>query len=51
MIGDNSVDGVDSVVEHSGEHHNEGRQTGEFGGDEVRPNSITVNFFIRVDGL
>jgi len=50
MIGDNNVDGVDSITTHSGDHHNEPRQTGEFGGNEVRPNSVTVNFFIRVSG-
>lgn len=50
MIENNNVDGVDSTVKRSGEHHNEPRQTGEFGGNEVRPNSVTVNFFIRVSG-
>ena len=50
MIGNNAIDGVDSTTIHSGEHHNEARLTGEFGGDETRPRSVTVNYFIRVDG-
>lgn len=49
MIANDNVDGVDSCCIHSGEHHNEARQTGEYGGDEVRPNSVTVNFYIRVN--
>jgi len=48
MIQNDAVDGVDSVTTHSFEHRNESRQTGEFGGDEVRPNCVTVNFFICV---
>lgn len=48
MIFDNNVDGVDSCCIASGDHHNEPRQTGEYGGDEVRPNSVTVNYFIRI---
>ena len=48
MIHDDAVDGVDSTVTHSGEHHNEARDTGAYGGDEVRPNSVTVNFYIQV---
>lgn len=48
MIYDNNVDGVDSCCLRSGDHHNEGRMTAEAGGDEVRPNSVTVNYFIRV---
>lgn len=50
MIGDNNIDGVDSSGVHTGDHHNEPRQTGEFGGNETRPKSVTVNFFIRVAG-
>lgn len=50
MIYDNNVDGVDSCTTHSGEHHNEGRMTGEFGGSETRPRTVIVNFYIRVDG-
>ncbi len=50
MIGDNNVDGVDSTTTRSGDHHNEARLTGEFGGSETRPRTVIVNFYIRVDG-
>lgn len=49
MIFDNNVDGVDSAKQNSYEHHNEDRQTGEYGGNEVRPNSVTINYFVKVD--
>jgi hypothetical protein len=48
MIGNNDADGVDSTATHSGEHHNESRETGSYGGNETRPRSVTVNFFIKV---
>lgn len=43
MIGDGNVDGVDSTTTHSGDHHNEGRQTSAVGGNETRP--INANVF------
>lgn len=49
MVGNNEIDGVDSTTTHSGEHHNDAKQTGEYGGNEVRPNNVTVNYFIKVD--
>ena len=49
MIANNDIDGVDSCCERSGEHHNEARDTGEKGGNETRPNNVTVNYFIKVD--
>ena len=49
MIGDNNIDGVDSTTTQSGDHHNEARDTGEKGGNETRPNNVTVNYFIKVD--
>lgn len=49
MVYDNSIDGVDSTARYSGEHHNELRQTEAIGGKEVRPNNVTVNFFICVN--
>jgi hypothetical protein len=32
MIQNNDIDGVDSTTTHSGEHHNERRETGAYGG-------------------
>lgn len=42
MIGDNNIDGVDSTTTHSGDHHNENRQTGLTG--ENQPFSIMPPF-------
>ena len=49
MIADNNIDGVDSATILSGEHHNEIRETNKSGGNETRPNCVTVNYFICVD--
>lgn len=38
MIGDNKVDGVDSAVTESGEHHNQNRPTGDTGGNGAHNN-------------
>jgi microcystin-dependent protein len=46
MIGDNNVDGVDSTVLHSGEHHNEQRSTGFCCGKETRPKNANVIWLI-----
>jgi microcystin-dependent protein len=46
MIADNSIDGVDSVTIHSGEHHNEPRETGGAGGLETRPKNAYVHWLI-----
>ena len=46
MIGDNNIDGVDSTTTHSGEHHNEERRTGVWGGSETRPVNANVNWLI-----
>lgn len=46
MIGDNNVDGVDSVTRKSGEHHNEPRRTSEEGGRENRPINAAVAWLI-----
>ena len=46
MIGDNNIDGVDSTTTHSGEHHNEERRTGVWGGGETRPVNANVNWLI-----
>jgi hypothetical protein len=42
MIGNNNIDGVDSATTHSGEHHNEARQTGASGGNETRPRNAAL---------
>jgi hypothetical protein len=42
MIGNNNIDGVDSTTTHSGENHNEARQTGATGGNETRPRNIAL---------
>jgi microcystin-dependent protein len=47
MIGDNNIDGVDSTTTHSGDHHNEPRETDAFGGSETRPVNAYVNYIIR----
>ena len=47
MIGNNSIDGVDSTTTYSGEHHNESRFTGDEGGSETRPKNINVMFIIK----
>jgi hypothetical protein len=44
MIGTNSVDGVDSTTTNSGEHHNEGRQTGATGGGQ--PHNIMQPYVV-----
>lgn len=49
MVGNDQIDGVDSTVLESGDHHNEPRQTDPTGGTEVRPNNVTVNFFVCVN--
>ena len=46
MIGDNNVDGVDSTVTHSDEHHNEPRKSGKTGGNETRPVNCYVHWLI-----
>lgn len=46
---DNAVDGVDSCCKFSGEHHNESGQTAASGGNEARPNAVTVNYFIKIN--
>lgn len=46
MVGDNNIDGVDSVTTHSGEHHNEHLTTDPFGGNETRPVNAYVNWVI-----
>jgi microcystin-dependent protein len=46
MIGDNNIDGVDSTATHSGDHHNEIRRTGSWGGNETRPIKANVNWLI-----
>lgn len=48
MIGDNNVDGVDSVTKRSGEHHNETRQSSFSGGSETRPVNAYVHWLILV---
>jgi hypothetical protein len=49
MIGDNNVDGVDSVTKRSGEHHNEARRTGTEGNDtETRPKNVAVYYYIKI---
>jgi microcystin-dependent protein len=50
MIGDNNVDGVDSFTTHSGEHHNEERQTSAIGGSETRPINTYV-FWLMLAGI
>jgi hypothetical protein len=47
MIGNNNIDGVDSVTTHSGEHHNEARQTGASGGNETRPRNVALLYCIK----
>ncbi|MCP4137757.1 MAG: tail fiber protein, partial [bacterium] len=47
MIGDNNVDGVDSTTTRSGDHHNQGRETGDYGGSETRPKNAYVNYIIK----
>lgn len=50
MIYNNNIDGVDSAVTHSSEHHNEAVRTGEEGDSiETRPNCVTVNWFICIN--
>ena len=44
MIADPNIDGVDSTTTRSGEHHNEHRQTGLFGGSETRPKNVALLF-------
>ena len=47
MIGDNNVDGVDSTVTHSGEHHNEPRRSGPAGGGQshsIMPPFIALKY-------
>ncbi|MCC6620921.1 MAG: hypothetical protein IT385_06685 [Deltaproteobacteria bacterium] len=44
MQSDNSVDGVDSATQYSGEHHNEQGQTGATGGAETRPKNVALLF-------
>lgn len=51
MVYNNSIDGVDSTVRNSYEHHNEERQTGATGGSETRPNCVTVNIFICIGAI
>jgi microcystin-dependent protein len=46
MISDNNIDGVDSTTIHSGEHHNEPRNTGFSGGHETRPRNANVHWLI-----
>ena len=46
MIGDNNIDGVDSTVLHSGDHHNEPRRTSNEGGRETRPKNANVHWLI-----
>ena len=49
MVYDNNVDGVDSTVTHSGEHHlRGGHHTSAAGGNETRPINVSVNWIIRV---
>ena len=38
MIGNNDIDGVDSTVTHSGEHHNEARRSGATGDSQAHNN-------------
>jgi hypothetical protein len=47
MIGNNNIDGVDSTTTHSGEHHNEARQTGATGGNETRPRNVALLYCIK----
>lgn len=47
MVYDNNVDGVDSVVTHSGEHHNEQRDTGATGAAETRPKNVALLYCER----
>ena len=47
MIGDNNVDGVDSTTTHSGDHHNEARETGATGGNETRPKNIALIYCVK----
>jgi hypothetical protein len=47
MQGDNNVDGVDSVTNHSGEHHNEQGQVGATGGPETRPKNVALLYCRR----
>lgn len=47
MIGNNNIDGVDSTTTHSGEHHNEARQTGATGGSETRPRNVALLYCIK----
>jgi microcystin-dependent protein len=47
MIGDNSVDGVDSTTTASGDHHNQTRNTGATGGTETRPKNIALIYCIK----
>lgn len=47
MIGNNNIDGVDSTTTHSGEHHNEPRQTGATGGNETRPRNVALLYCIK----
>ena len=42
MIGNNNIDGVDSTTTHSGDNHNEPRQTGATGGNETRPRNVAL---------
>lgn len=46
MIGDNNIDGVDSTTVQSGDHHNEPRRTGLWGGKETRPTNAYVFWLI-----
>ena len=47
MIGNNNIDGVDSTTTHSGDHHNEARQTGATGGNETRPRNVALLYCIK----
>ena len=46
MFRDDNVDGVDSAIQHSYEHHNQLRATGEKGGSETRPVNAAVQWLI-----
>jgi hypothetical protein len=49
MIHNNNADGVDSVTTHSFEHRLGPDTTESSGGNESRPNSVTVNYFIKIN--
>jgi len=49
MIHNDNIDGIDSAVTHSYEHHNETRETGIIGEAETRPRNVTVNFYIKIN--